>query len=384
MLNTTSMSELPVAVLGGGPVGLAAAANLLERGMPTVVLEAGPSVGANLLAYGHVRLFSPWRYNVDPAMARHLRQSGWMAPPPDSLPLASEVVERVLVPFAKLPEVSRALHLDTTVVSLSRDGFDKVKTTGRENAPFVVNAVRDGAPWQLRARAVIDATGTWSHPNPIGANGLPAIGEQAHAAHIFYGIPDVLGAHRARYFGQANTCSRRWALSRQRPAGACRTRGHRAGDQARVGGSLDVARADIRRGYGGRAAGAWSARPVPPVAARKRRAGIPQWSAHQRATQAGRPARCRSVWTRRIGRWKSEASTKSSVLPGNALTWVSRPSFVCGWTLRSNPPKRWDLSSTPTSTAVALFAPTVTENSRTPSPGCTRSASSHTVVLRPS
>jgi hypothetical protein len=60
----------------------------------------------------------------------------------------------------------------------------------------------NGAPRQLRARAVIDATGTWSLPNPIGSNGLPALGEEAHADRIFYGIPDVLGAHRARYVGK--------------------------------------------------------------------------------------------------------------------------------------------------------------------------------------
>jgi hypothetical protein len=202
MLNATSMAELPVAVLGGGPVGLAAAANLLERGIPTIVLEAGSSVGAHLLQYGHVRLFSPWRYNIDPGMARRLAETGWEPPPPEALPLAADVVTRVLEPFARLPEVSRSLHLNTRVTSVSRDGFDKMKTAGREKAPFVIDAVRDRAPWQYRARAVIDATGTWGLPNPIGANGVPAVGELANAARIFYGIPDVLGAHRTRYVGK--------------------------------------------------------------------------------------------------------------------------------------------------------------------------------------
>jgi thioredoxin reductase len=202
MLNAESMSRLPIAILGGGPIGLAAAANLLERGIEPVVLEAGSSVGAHLLAYGHVRLFSPWRYNIDPAMTRQLEAAGWKAPPEDELPLAAEIVERVLEPFARLPQVAGALHLNTKVVSVSREGFDKVKTTGRENAPFVVNTLRDGKPWQLCAGAVIDATGTWSMPNPVGANGLPAVGEPALAEFIFYGIPDVLGAHRARYAGK--------------------------------------------------------------------------------------------------------------------------------------------------------------------------------------
>lgn len=195
-------SSLPVAVLGAGPVGLAAAAKLIERRLPFFILEAGDRVGAHLLDYGHVRLFSPWQYDIDPTMAALLARHGWRAPDPAGLPLAGEIVEQVLQPFAALPEVASALHLRTRVTSVSRDGFDKVKSAGREHAPFVIRAVRDGREIEWRARAVIDATGTWSMPNPIGANGLPAIGEPAVAAKVFYGIPDVLGAQRDRYAGK--------------------------------------------------------------------------------------------------------------------------------------------------------------------------------------
>lgn len=198
----THDTELPVAVLGAGPVGLAAAARLIERGLRPLVLEAGDRVGANLLDYGHVRLFSPWRYNVDAAMAALLAPTGWQAPPEDELPPAGEVVERVLKPFAALPEVASALHVGTRVTSVSREGFDKVKTTGRDKVPFVIRAIRDGRPVEFRARAVIDATGTWTTPNPIGANGLPALGERELAEAIAYGIPDVQGRQRSRYAGK--------------------------------------------------------------------------------------------------------------------------------------------------------------------------------------
>ncbi len=193
---------LPVAVIGAGPVGLAAAARLIERGIDVLVLEAGPAVGAHLLDYGHVRLFSPWRYNVDAAMAAQLASTGWTAPDPDDVPLAREVVERVLQPYAALPAVARALHLDTRVLAISREGFDKVKTRGRAEAPFLIRAEQQGRPMTWRARAVIDASGTWSTPNPLGASGLPAIGEREHAEHIAYGIPDVLGRDRNRYAGR--------------------------------------------------------------------------------------------------------------------------------------------------------------------------------------
>ncbi|MDP3136261.1 MAG: arsenic resistance N-acetyltransferase ArsN2, partial [Burkholderiaceae bacterium] len=128
LLETPAMdTQLPVAVLGAGPVGLAAAARLIERGIEPLVLEAGDQVGANLSDYGHVRLFSPWQYNVDQAMAKLLAPTGWTAPPQHELPPARDVVEKVLKPFAALPQVARVLHLNTKVVSVSREGFDKVK-----------------------------------------------------------------------------------------------------------------------------------------------------------------------------------------------------------------------------------------------------------------
>lgn len=69
-----------VAVIGGGPVGLAAATHLVRRGFAPLVCEAGPSVGHSVLDWAHVRMFSPWRYNVDAAARALLDGSGWQAP----------------------------------------------------------------------------------------------------------------------------------------------------------------------------------------------------------------------------------------------------------------------------------------------------------------
>ena len=193
---------LPVAVLGAGPVGLAAVAQLVERGLPFVALEAGEEVGANLRDYGHVQLFSPWQYDVDHAMARLLAPAGWTAPPAAELPRAGEVVDRVLKPFAALPPVSPFIKLGARVLAVSREGFDKVKSAGRDQAAFLVRYEQDGKVRELRARAVLDATGTWNQPNPVGANGLQAIGEAEARDRIFYGIPDVGGTLRGRYEGK--------------------------------------------------------------------------------------------------------------------------------------------------------------------------------------
>ena len=64
--------DLPVAVIGSGPVGLAAAAHLIDRQIPVKLYEAGETVGAGVRDWGHVRAFSPWRYSID-AASRRLR-----------------------------------------------------------------------------------------------------------------------------------------------------------------------------------------------------------------------------------------------------------------------------------------------------------------------
>jgi thioredoxin reductase len=198
-----SQTSLPVAVIGAGPVGLAAAAHLVARGETPIVLEAGASVGASILKWAHVKVFSPWRYNTDAAAVALLQGAGWTPPPPEALPTGREIVEQYLGPLARLPEIAPHLRLDSRVVSVARRGYDKMKSPGREEAPFVVRVRSgDGTEDEIVARAVIDASGTYTSPNPLGGDGVSAIGEQAVADRIVYGIPDVLGADRARYAGR--------------------------------------------------------------------------------------------------------------------------------------------------------------------------------------
>ena len=194
---------LPVAIIGAGPIGLAAAAHLASRGQPFMTLEAGPSVGAHVSAWSHVQIFSPWRYNIDRVAGSMLRAAGWKEPDPDVLPTGGELVAEYLRPLGALPQIAPHLRLGTRVVAVARAGHDKMKTAGRDEAPFEVRIRSAAGQEALLARAVIDASGTYGAPNPLGANGLPAIGEAACRDRIFYGIPDVRGFHRTRYARRA-------------------------------------------------------------------------------------------------------------------------------------------------------------------------------------
>src|SRR5215217_3315431 len=157
--DTMETTHLPVAVIGAGPIGLAAAAHLVRRGETPLIFEAGDSVGASVLQWAHVRVFSPWRYNTDPVATSMLEAAGWTSPPADALPTGKELVERYLKPLSELPQINRQLRLKARVVSITRQGFDKMKTPGREHAPFALQVCStSGAEEEILVKAVIDAS----------------------------------------------------------------------------------------------------------------------------------------------------------------------------------------------------------------------------------
>ncbi|TVP56745.1 MAG: flavoprotein [Gemmatimonadales bacterium] len=198
--------SLPVAVVGSGPVGLTAAAHLHARGLPFMVLEAGPEPAWGIAGWGHVRLFSPWRFLFDPVVRELLEAAGWEAPDGDELPTGNELRQRYLLPLARHPALAPHIRTGVRVESIVRAG--SASTGAASTAASSTGAVRSGPearaakPFEVRldsiravhARAVLDASGTVGSPAPLGTDGTPAPGEAQLGARAHTGIPVDPGA----------------------------------------------------------------------------------------------------------------------------------------------------------------------------------------------
>lgn len=196
----------PMVIIGAGPIGLAAAANAAERGMDFVVLEAGPRAAAAVGEWSHVRLFSSWSELLDPAARRLLDASEtWTAPDDTAYPTGGEWRDGYLQPLADLlaGATGGQVRYDSRVVGVGRAGRDLMVDSGRESDPFAVHIETSQGRERLLASAVVDASGTWTRPNPLGADGCPALGETENADRITYGIPDFADQSiAARYAGK--------------------------------------------------------------------------------------------------------------------------------------------------------------------------------------
>ncbi|WP_431026748.1 NAD(P)-binding domain-containing protein [Lysinibacillus sp. LZ02] len=181
-------TKLPVAIIGAGPIGLAAAAHLKQRNMPFFVLEAG-ELAANVRSWQHVTLFSPWQYNIDSAARTLLEQTSWQSPQNEVIPTGKELIELYLAPLATLFE--KQIHTNHRVVAITREGTDRMKSVKRESKPFLIYVDTCCGTKTMKASAIIDATGTWGNPNPALSNGLWLPAEQKLADRIEYHIPDV-------------------------------------------------------------------------------------------------------------------------------------------------------------------------------------------------
>lgn len=171
------MSPRRIVVIGGGPIGIAAAIGALDRGFDVTLLER-ETVGHSLRSWGTTRFFSPLSMNVSPRMLQLL---GADAPPPDALLTAAEMIERVLLPLTGRLPLRGRIRTGTRVLAIGRRGLTRSEYAGhplRAERPFRL-VVENGSEEIVEADVVLDATGGYAVPNPVGAGGLPARGERA-------------------------------------------------------------------------------------------------------------------------------------------------------------------------------------------------------------
>lgn len=204
-LRSSRLDGLPVAIIGAGPIGLAAAANLVERGIDFVVYESGADAGSSIQKWAHIKFFSPWRHLVDPASRRLLEATGWTAPEATGLPTGGEFVTALLEPLSKLDAIASRVRYGVTVDAVSREGMDRTRSAGRADTPFLLRITDVDGVQEVTARAVIDASGTYLTPNSLASSGLDPLGLPAVAEHVSHALPDVVGRERDRFAGKRVT-----------------------------------------------------------------------------------------------------------------------------------------------------------------------------------
>ncbi|MGN4125262.1 FAD-dependent oxidoreductase [Lysinibacillus sphaericus] len=183
--------NFPIVIIGAGPIGLAAAAHLVERNQSFILLEAGNEIAHNIRTWGHVTLFSPWRYNINKAAKALLKDTDWQEPDLETIPTGHELIDLYLKPLAALAQIKPCMQLNSKVVGISRQLNDKMKSKNRVNQSFKIYVEQGDDINVIEAKAVIDATGTWGYPNPANSTGVWLQTEKKLADHIEYGIPNI-------------------------------------------------------------------------------------------------------------------------------------------------------------------------------------------------
>jgi len=197
-----------IAILGAGPIGLEAALYARYLGYQVQLFERGPSPAANVQAWGHVSLFTPFGRNASPLgiAALQAQDANWQCPAVDETLTGSEIYHRYWLPLAQSDLVAGVLQCETEVLAIGRAGRlkgDSVGDEGRGDEPFrLLLRHADETEQIATADVVIDCTGTYGNHNWLGQGGIPAPGEKAAAEQIEYGLADVLGASRDRFDGK--------------------------------------------------------------------------------------------------------------------------------------------------------------------------------------
>ena len=192
-----------LAVIGGGPIGIEAALYGARLGYRVSLYEAA-EVGAHMLSWGHVRMFSPWWMNISSLGVAALQAEGWRPPDADKCPTGRDFVRQYLRPLAESMAPRVGLHTGVRVEAIGRDDHlkgDAIREESRRRAPFRLLLDRKGEERVAYVERVIDASGVYGQHNWLGTCGIPAAGERAASERITYHMEDYGGTDRSKYAG---------------------------------------------------------------------------------------------------------------------------------------------------------------------------------------
>jgi thioredoxin reductase len=193
-----------IAVIGAGPIGLETALYARFLGYDVDVYERA-DVAANVGEWRHVSMFSPFGMNRSSLglAALNAHDAAYEPPGDDAVLTGGQWCKLYLLPLSETDLLADSVHSHVTVAAVGREGLIKTDDVGsprRAERPFRI-LLRDEQDRERIATAdvVIDTSGVYRNPNPLGSGGIPAVGETALRDKIDYWLPDVLGRDRERF-----------------------------------------------------------------------------------------------------------------------------------------------------------------------------------------
>ncbi len=193
-----------IAVIGGGPVGLEAAAAAVRLGFETTVFERG-EIARHVSQWGHVKLFTHFGMNAGPEGRRLVTELGGSLPGDDDFLTGGGFRDRFLVPLGAVLGKSACVRTQCRVIAVGRNHLLKGEDIGdsvRADDGFRILFEHEGAEHVTEADVVLDCTGTYGSPSWLGPGGNAAVGERRLRDAVEYGLPDILGSDRDTYAGK--------------------------------------------------------------------------------------------------------------------------------------------------------------------------------------
>lgn len=186
----------PLIIIGAGPIGIEAAIYAKKLGVEPLILESAPVIAPTLEALGNLTLYPAAKLMMTPLGLEWVGEAS-------SINLFTAKTYR---DFYLLPLVEKSglrIELNCRVESIARSGvtLGVISVEARKAAPFKLLLTTEQGPQTLFAEHIIDASGVYQAPLPLGDNRVVVEGEAEHCLNIEYQIVDFV-KHFEHYNGR--------------------------------------------------------------------------------------------------------------------------------------------------------------------------------------